>query len=192
MPLLTPELSLDEMLKSILDEFRKGAVLKKHPFHQLVLSSSGGEYVSSRWVVFRKLTPENQFLIFTDARSEKVKELQQNPNASLLFYHPRQGLQVRINGKAQLHHHDQLCTTYWPGVKGSPGVKSYQTVQAPGEPIFSVNEGNKTNPELEDKHFMIIAVEAHHIEALQLDRDEHIRVNFEKDVNRWKGTFLVP
>lgn len=192
MPLLTPELSPDEMLKSILDELRKGAVQKKHPFHQLVLSSSGGEYVSSRWVVFRKLTPDNQFLIFTDVRSEKVKELQQNPNASLLFYHPRQGLQVRINGKAQLHHHDELSTTYWPGVKGSPGAKSYQTLQAPGESTFTIHEGNNTNPEFDDQHFMVISVVTHHIEALQLDRDQHIRVSFAKEGDAWKGTFLVP
>jgi pyridoxine/pyridoxamine 5'-phosphate oxidase len=192
MPLLTPEQSQKEMLQAVLDELRKGAVQKKHPFHKLVLSTIKGDQAESRWVVFRKLTTENHFLIFTDARSEKVEELRQNPNVTLLFYHPRQGLQVRINGEAQLHHNDELTDTYWPGVKGSPGAKSYQTVQAPGEPISTIHEGNSTKPELNDKHFMLIEVVPHHIEALQLDRVEHIRVRFERASNAWKGTFLVP
>lgn len=192
MPLLSPDQDPNEMLQAVMDELRKGAVQKKHPFNKMVFSTVSGDQAASRWVVFRKLTAENHFLIFTDGRSEKVEELRQNPNATLLFYHHRQGVQVRVQGRASLHHRDDLTSTYWPGVKGSPGARSYQTVQAPGEPIFSINEGNHTNPELEDEHFMVISIQAHHIEALQLDREQHIRVNFEKEENTWKGTFLVP
>lgn len=39
---------------------------------------------------------------------------------------------------------------------------------------------------------MVISIQAQHIEVLQLDREQHIRVNFEKEGNTWKGTFLVP
>ena len=192
MPLLTPDQSQKEMLQAVLAELRKGAVQKKHPFHQLVFSTIKGDQAESRWVVFRKLTSDNHFLVFTDARSEKVEELRQNPNTTLLFYHPRQGLQVRIKGKAQLHHRDQLTTTYWPGVKGSPGAKSYQSVQSPGHPIDSIEEGKSCDAELDDTHFMIIEVMPQQIEVLQLDREQHIRVGFEKVGDDWKGMFLVP
>ncbi len=192
MPLLTPEQTQQAMLKSILDELRKGAVQKKHPFHNVVLSTISANNPASRWVVFRKLTAENHFLIFTDARSQKVEELKKNPHTTLLFYHQRQGVQVRVNGTATLHHQDDLTATYWPGVKGSPGAKSYQTVAAPGEATPSIASGNNTDPSLDDTYFMVIEVIPHHIEALQLGREGHIRVAFEKNEDQWKGSLLVP
>lgn len=192
MPLLTPEQSQQELLQSVLAELRKGAVQKKHAFHKVVLSTISANQPASRWVVFRKLTAENHFLIFTDARSEKVEELQKNPHATLLFYHQRQGVQVRVNGTAILHHQDDLTATYWPGVKGSHGAKSYQTTAAPCTAIPSAEAGNTTDASLDDRHFMIIEVIPHTIEALQLGRESHIRVAFEKDGDQWKGTWLVP
>ena len=192
MPLLSPDQDPNEMLQAVMDELRKGAVQKKHPFNKMVFSTVSGDQAASRWVVFRKLTAENHFLIFTDARSEKVEELRQNPKATLLFYHHHQGVQVRVHGRVSLHHGDELTSAYWPGVKGSPGAKSYQTLQSPGNPTFTIQEGNSTNPELEDQYFMVISVVAQQIEALQLDREQHIRVSFEKEGDQWKGSFLVP
>lgn len=192
MPILTPEQAPAEMLQAALDELRKGAVQKKHPFHTVVLSTVKGDRPESRWVVFRKLTPENKMLIFTDARSEKVDELRAKPLASLLFYHPRQGLQVRVNGTVTLHQNDELSATYWPGVKGSPGASSYQTVQAPGTPTESIADGNTTDATVDDAYFMILAFEPDRLEVLQLGREGHIRAAFEKDGEEWKGALLVP
>lgn len=192
MPLLTLTDSLDTLQTKVWAELRKGAVQKKHPFHNVVFSSINDNAPASRWVVLRKVTEDHRFLIFTDDRSEKVAQLQANPNASLLFYHNRQGVQVRVNGTISLHHNDELTATYWPGVKGSPGVKSYQTTAAPGTAIPSAAEGNTTDALLNDRHFMIIEVIPHTLEVLQLGREGHLRAQFEKDVDGWKGTFLVP
>ena len=38
----------------------------------------------SRWIVFRKLTLENNLLIYTDSRSEKIKNLRKNSNCGIL------------------------------------------------------------------------------------------------------------
>jgi pyridoxine/pyridoxamine 5'-phosphate oxidase len=192
MPLLTLNDSLDTLQTKVWAELRKGAVQKKHPFHNVVFSSINDNAPASRWVVLRKVTEDHRFLIFTDARSEKVEQLRANPNATLLFYHNRKGVQVRVNGTVSLHHNDELTATYWPGVKGSPGVKSYQTKAAPGTAIPSAAEGKMTDASLNDRHFMIIEVIPHTLEVLQLGREGHVRAQFEKDDDDWKGTFLVP
>jgi len=191
MPILNRDLSLSDIQEAVWVELRKGAVQKKHPFRNLVLSTIDGEKAASRWVVFRKLTDADSFLIYTDCRSDKVSQIQKNPNCALLFYHNRQGMQLRVNGQAKIHHQNELTDKYWPGVKGS-GAKDYTTELPPGTPISSKDEGNKWDEDQNDKNFMILEIIPEEIDVLQLNRDGHIRVQFTKEKNEWVESFLVP
>jgi len=191
MPILNPDQTLSDIQKAVWRELRKGAAQKKHPFRNLVLSTIDGEKVASRWVVFRKLTDADSFLIYTDCRSDKVSHVQKYPNCELLFYHNRQGLQVRVNGKAKIHHQNELTDKYWPGVKGS-GAKDYTTELPPGTPISSNKEGNNWDKEQDDENFMILEIIPEELDVLQLNRDGHMRARFVKANSSWEGTFLVP
>jgi pyridoxine/pyridoxamine 5'-phosphate oxidase len=191
MPILKPDHSLKDMRQAVIAELLKGSVKKNHPFQNTVLSTIDGKKTASRWVVFRKLTDQETYLIFTDYRSDKVSQLKKNAQCALLFYHNRQGLQVRINGKAVIHHEDDLTKKYWPGIKGS-SVKNYTTEVAPGTPITKQEEGLKWDAEFGDKHFAILEILPEKMDVLQLDRDGHIRVGFTREQEDWKGSFLVP
>lgn len=191
MPILKPDHSLTEISQTVVAELRKGSVQKKHPFQNVVLSTIDGDKAASRWVVFRKLTADQNFLIFTDFRSDKVGQLGKNPNCTLLFYHNRQGLQVRINGKAKIHHQNELTKKFWPGVKGN-SAKNYTTVLPPGSPISSQKQGEKWDMEFGDEHFAILEITPNEMEVLQLGREGHIRANFIREKEDWKGRFLVP
>lgn len=191
MALLFPHHTLAAIPSLLFAELRTGTVKKKHPFRNVVFSTVHKGLPQSRWVVFRKLTEAQRLLIFTDARSGKVAELNAQPQCGLLFYHDRQGLQLRIDGTAVLHHQDALTQKYWPGVHGS-SAKNYTTVLPPGSPIADTATGNQWADDPTDRFFNIVEIIPNRMEVLQLDRVAPIRAEFVRNGTEWEGQFLVP
>lgn len=64
----------------------------------MVLSTASADCQVSSRVVLLKEFGVNGFVFFTNYLSRKAYQLDTNPNASLLFYWPNQGRQVRIEG----------------------------------------------------------------------------------------------
>lgn len=56
---------------------------------------------SSRTVLLSEFSHENGFIFYTDYTSRKATDMAVNPKVSLLFYWPKDYLQVRIEGIAQ-------------------------------------------------------------------------------------------
>tara|TARA_B100000989_G_scaffold183686_1_gene138260 strand:+ start:435 stop:1010 length:576 start_codon:yes stop_codon:yes gene_type:complete len=191
MPIILPENTLEEIPSIIFSELRKAACRKKHPFKNVVLTTVKEQTPHSRWVVFRKLTLEKNLLVYTDARSEKIKNLRKNPNCGLLFYNNRQGLQIYFSAVSTIHQKNELTKKYWQGIVGKSS-ENYTSVNPPGSLINNIAKGHKTDKDLNDKHFSIIELKPVNMMILQLSRDGHIRVNFAKINNDWKGSFIVP
>ena len=145
----------------------------------------------SRWVVFRKLTPEQNLLIYTDYRTEKIKDLRKNSNCGLLFYNNKQGLQIYFSTLSTIHQNNELTKKYWQGVVGTSS-ENYTTIYPPSTPINNIGEGHKTDKDLNDNHFSIIELCPFNMSILQLSRNGHIRANFSKINNKWEGSFIVP
>ena len=103
MPIIFSKNTLEEIPSIIFSELKKGATKKKHPFKNVVLTTVKEQNPLSRWVIFRKLTIEQNLLVYTDSRSEKIKNLRKNPNCGLLFYNNRQGLQIYFNAVSTIH-----------------------------------------------------------------------------------------
>ena len=191
MPIILPNNTLREIPSIIFSELRKAASKKKHPFKNVVLTTVKEQNPLSRWVIFRKLTVEQNLLVYTDVRSEKIKNLRKNPNCGLLFYNSRQGLQIYFRAVSTIHQKNELTKKYWQGIVGKSS-ENYTTVNPPGLPINSIDKGHITDKDLNDKHFSIIEFVAVNMKILQLSRDGHIRVNFVKINNEWEGSFIVP
>ena len=191
MPIILPNATLREITSIIFSELRKAASKKKHPFKNVVLTTVKEQNPLSRWVIFRKLTVEQNLLVYTDSRSEKIKNLRKNPNCGLLFYNNRQGLQIYFNAVSTIHQKNELTKKYWQGIVGKSS-ENYTTVNPPGSPINSIDKGHITDKDLNDKHFSIIEFIPVSMKILQLSRDGHIRVNFVKINNEWEGSFIVP
>ena len=191
MSTILPNNKLDEIPSIIFSELAKGASKKKHPFKNVVLTTVNEKIPMSRWVVFRKLTPEQNLLIYTDSRTEKIKDLRKNSNCGLLFYNNKQGLQIYFNTLATIHQNNELTKKYWQGIVGTSS-ENYTTVYPPSTPINNIGEGHKTDKDLNDNHFSIIELCPFNMSILQLSRNGHIRANFSKINNKWKGSFIVP
>lgn len=71
----------------------------KPNYNALALSSSDGQgRVSSRMVLLKHYDSEG-FVFFSNYESRKGRQLSRNPFASMLFYWPEHGRQVRIEGR---------------------------------------------------------------------------------------------
>lgn len=191
MAIILPEHDLNEIIPILFSEIQKGLSRKKHPFKNVVLNTLSNDKPKARWVVARKLTPEQHFYIFTDSRSAKIEELKQNNNCSLLFYYNRQGLQIHFDCMARIHQDNQTTKTYWPGIRGS-SYQNYTTSLAPGTPIDDIKKGHELMTEINAQYFTVLELYPQRINILQLNKEGHIRAEFENKSNQWVGRFLVP
>lgn len=67
----------------------------------MTLATVGLDGVPRARTVLLKETDERGLVFFTNYRSQKAKELAQNPNATLLFWWPLSERQVRITGRVE-------------------------------------------------------------------------------------------
>ena len=137
MPIILPNHKLEEIPSIVFSELRNGISRKKHPFKNLVLTTVNEKTPISRWVVFRKLTLENNLLIYTDSRSEKIKNLRENSSCGILFYNHKQGLQIFFSTVSTIHQNNELTRKYWQGVVGTSS-ENYTTIYPPSSPINNI------------------------------------------------------
>lgn len=189
--LIEPHHSLDEIWNIVQLEFNKAASLKRHPFKYIVLSSTNAGYVHSRYVVLRKYLDNGRFLIFTDSRSEKIRDLTINDACNLLCYHPGKSLQVRISGKALIHNNNSISKRYWNGVKNH-SARAYTSVLPPGSTINNPEEAYFWDEPVTSEHFTVLEIVPSTVEVLQLNRDHHIRALFASGNPGIMPTFLAP
>lgn len=170
-------------------ELHKSLVKKGHPFRYFTLATVGLDHIARlRTVVLRNITPDLKFIFYTDRRSKKITHITENPKVSLLFYHPKLMLQLRVEGVAKIINDEATLKTYWNGIQPN-SRKDYITQQTPGRTIQNPDEVDYLN---EENHFSMIEIAPFKIEYLKLKRPNHIRIRFSKTENDWEGEFLVP
>ena len=175
--------------KELKGELQNGASKKDHPFRYCTFATVGNERMARlRTIVLRKVTEKFSLIFYTDKRSKKLIHIKENNKVSILFYHPKKLLQLKIEGLARVRIDDALVKTHWSGIQ-SNNRKDYTTSKAPGTSI--------TDPDLieylnKENHFCIIEVEPFKLEYLKLQRPNHIRIRFSKADIDWHSEFLVP
>lgn len=181
--------TLKEIWQAVRHELHRGALDTNHPFHWVNLGTVSGEFPSLRTVVLRKVNENLHFFIYTDHRSEKCSDLENNPNASLHFYHPKKQIQIRVKAQAKFHFEGELAKEIWKTIP-SHRRSEYTGNQAPGTSILHPEEGWKEGNS-SDHFFCVLEFSPVEIEALQLRREGHLRVRYLKKTE-WEGAWLVP
>lgn len=113
MPLSTEDLQNPIYLdKTIWRLLARGAVDSKHPFKLFGISTVNTKGLpDARTVVLRTCEiAEKELCFHTDIRSRKIAHIRMQPEVCLLFWHPKQSLQLRIFGKAEVFHLDEIAT----------------------------------------------------------------------------------
>ena len=160
---------------------------KKHPFRYFTLATVNNKgRAKGRMVVLRNYNSKTkEFTIYTDARSQKVNDLNQQQKAQLIFYHPKKRLQVLVDV--------ELITMDRPQelFKNQPArtQKDYTSILPPGTPMKST-EG--IGYEKDKNFFTRLILKAEEIEILQLSSIQHHRARFKSTAKGWENTFLIP
>jgi len=123
-----------------------------------------------RTVVFRGWKNEDSMLIYTDERSDKIKELRQNNNVEILWLFLKGKSQFRFKGKAyeladNQHYWNNLTTQskytwYWP----SPGNKLNKSIP-------SIKESDLIKP----RNFLVLEIKVYSVDFLKLEKPIHRR-----------------
>jgi len=110
------------------------------------------------------------------------------PRVSLLFYHPKKQVQVRVKALATLHVADELAEKHWKRVS-EKRQSEYKSELDPGVRIEKPELGWETQPD--NAHFSVLKFSPLSIEALQLSKEGHLRIQVELTTG-WQGSWLVP
>ena len=185
-------LSGEIIITDLFKELELATVERKHPFRFCYLATTEVDNVpAQRTVVLRNVLPSNEMLIYTDYRSSKLQEIKQQPQVSILFYHPIKQLQVRFQATAKIHHQDTRCLVAWNKLNDH-NKKDYQIELPPGSDLPNIYEDLGRNPEFGSNFFSIISLTPINIDILQLSRMGHKRFVGQMENGAWTGRRVIP
>lgn len=169
----------------------RATVDKKHPWRVVGFSTAGANGPQVRSVILRAVRPtEHQLVFYTDARSQKMADIAHDPRVALLFWNARNNTQLRVCGKASPESSELIVNDCWSRIPDY-ARKDYATLSAPGQVLGS--GGLLHDFETARRNFVVLNVAVHSMELLELKREGHVRMGFEKRPNgHWQETGLVP
>lgn len=189
--------SLTDLEQDCWNRLVTGAKKSRTPFHTPSVATLANDEVSLRTVVLRKTLPiERELRFHTDIRSTKWDDLIINPSISALFYDAEDRIQLRIKGKAVLHHGNDITAKAWETTTLS-SRKCYLTLHSPSSFTDSSTSGLSEDIEQEKftlveseagfTNFGIVSIHVQSIDWLWLNHAGHRRAffDYEKEQFQW-------
>jgi len=159
-----------------------------HPFRLFVLGTIGEDHTPVlRTMKVREVKNDMRIRVYTDRRSAKVSQIENNAYVSMLFYNPTSKLQLIFKATAVTKNDPIFLSKIWNNMPLS-SRREYLTKKKPGSPIHdptAVEYLNNTN------YFTVIEFIPKQIEYLQLQQHNHTRVIFTHDLNGWESKYVV-
>lgn len=155
---------------------------------------------AARTVLFKGLSQDNEIIFYSNYGSAKAKELEENPEACLVFYWHVSKKQVRINGKVKKMSASE-SEKYFHSRDRASQLASF--ISAQSSPIEDKNALLKKLHEAEDKfrgteiplpaHWGGFLVEPYEFEFfLYGDHRLNDRFLYKKEAEEWSVTRLQP
>ncbi|MEM7696067.1 MAG: pyridoxamine 5'-phosphate oxidase family protein [Pseudomonadota bacterium] len=176
------------------DAMVRGALSRKSAFHQVTVATIGDDGApEARTVVLRAADRAEKSLRFhTDTRSGKFSELTRDPRLTFLFYDHGAKVQVRAQGRAELHNRDDVTAGIWREMRDF-SKKCYRQAEGPGAAL-AAPDGAEADP-LDDAggydNFVVVVSRIHTVEWLYLAAAGHRRARVHYDPPADRG-WLAP
>jgi len=193
--------NFSEIEKKIWSMLNDAVTNRKSPFRIPVFICGYQDDFNGRIVVLRKSDQSNKLLQFhSDIRSNKIKKLKDNNNASMLFYDKEEKIQVKIKIKCIINYQNEITEQSWLKT-GHMSRKCYLVDNGPGTESPTPTSGLK--PELDNfeftmeqseegyKNFTVIQCKIINMEWLYLAAKGHRRARLEYS-DYMKGYWLIP
>ena len=184
-------LELEAIPDWITSQFVRAGVDRKSNLKWPVFVTSSDETgVSGRVVVLRRFDPVNQLAsIYTDKRSTKIKAISSNNQVELVFFDPKQMLQIRARGSARFHLDGPKKETILDALSDR-SLSDYATVMAPGADLLRC-EPERAVERARD-NFALIEVAIEELDVLSLVRSGHRRVKMQRNDGTYRASWVVP
>ncbi len=168
----------------------------KHDWHWPSLASIGktaqGLTAHSRVVVLRTSNKtQAQLQIHSDSRAQKLPQLTEHPNASMLFYNRKNRTQLRVRCSAHICINNAQADAAWQSLP-EHGRTQYLGNATPGN--LTTASAPSASSDENIKHFALILLNIESMDWLQLAREGHERWSFTLDPQSkvWHCQSLVP
>jgi pyridoxamine 5'-phosphate oxidase len=181
--------NLEDLEQLVWKKLVNGSIKKKNGFRTMCVGTVNSNSESMlRIVVNRKVAELNKKIFFyTDIRSRKFTDLQNNNQVTLLFYDAKQSIQIVVKAKAILHTNDVLKNDRWQAT--SPQARlGYMTIDAPNtksekptlgyEERFATIKPTEEESDLFKENFAVIECQADEVEFLYLNYLGNYKANF--------------
>ena len=131
-----------------------------------------------RTVVFRGWLKDNSMLVFTDNRTDKVKDIRNNNSVEILWLLTKSKSQFRFKGNANIVQDD---SKYWKEL----GYKSRSTWYwpKPGSEYINKHFKEDIKQESKPKSFLVLEIIIHTVELLKLENPIHKRYIWKESEN---------
>ncbi len=178
---------LDGTLAEAWRMLSRGVADRRSPFHTPAVATTGLDGAPRvRTVVLRGVDVASRTIRFhSDARSGKFAEISKEPRVAVIGYDAGHKIQLRLTGRAQLHHgaKDTVATQAWAAT-GDRSRSGYRQSVGPGAAMAT---GQLLGPPLVDgfENFVAVRVAIDAIEWLYLAHAGHRRAHF-----TWTGETL--
>lgn len=186
----------EQAFSTVMNELKKGSSDSRHPFRYLSLATFDPQNQESniRMLILREVQKDKSLVLYTDKRTDKVKELERLNNAALLFWHDHHKVQVTVKSTIELHRNNEVTEQYWKQDVHGPAQKAYTPLVKPGTTIDQPSEAHNWPEDYTDEHFCVINCIPYEIQILQLAGKKHSRLQFkkDKDTEEWTGGWIAP
>jgi hypothetical protein len=176
--IINREEQVADILVNIWHEVGRAVYDSKHPFRLMQVATSKEDQPFLRTMVLRDFNSKTKELsFFTDVRSAKVQHLEHNPKGAILAWNPRKSLQLRWQGEFAVIVDGAENEAYF----NSQAINNYQDYSglAPGTPLDPAPDQTNESQEEARRNFCLLKFSPSNLDALQLDRKEHLRLTAE-------------
>lgn len=152
-----------------------------HEWRVAVLATVDDGQADARSLVLREVdAAERRLVFYTDARSPKVRQIEQSPQGTLIFYSRKLGQQLRMQVRLNVETDGLAVSSRWARLQTSAGARDYQSVAAPGRPLDApLSELGVRG------HFAMIEAMAETVDWLELRPEGHRRALLGSNGSRW-------
>jgi pyridoxamine 5'-phosphate oxidase len=152
-----------------------------HEWRVAVLATVDDGQADARSLVLREVdAAERRLVFYTDARSPKVRQIEQSPQGTLIFYSRKLGQQLRMQVRLNVETTGLAVSSRWARLQTSAGARDYQSVAAPGRPLDApLSELGVRG------HFAMIEAMAETVDWVELHPEGHRRALLGGRKSRW-------
>ena len=193
---------LDKVYLKIWELLRIGLKNRDLPFHIPIFICGDKIKSDGRIVVLRGIDEKERKIWFhSDIRSNKVKILKSNSEASLLFYDKNEKIQLRISSKIKINYQNNTAIKSWKKT-AHMSRQCYLGTETPGSTSSKATSGLTEDidnmkytieeSEIGYKNFCVIENYIKSIEWLYLATKGHRRAHFSLENSSVKKKWLIP